>query len=96
MAKVHLKRRVRLDHFLDELISAAVTNYKKFCGSHCNPQEQQQMEQELRKRFREILSLDMEVAEDCGLSIFCQDATLLEPWSEEAKRALREDEEAGE
>ena len=93
MAKVHLKRQVRLDRFLDELVSAAVTSHNELCGPPSSPQGQQELEQKLRKRFREILRMDMEVAEDCGLSIFCQEATLLEPWSEEAERALREDEE---
>ena len=93
MAKEHLKRKVRLDQFLDELVSVAVTNCNEFCGPRSSPQEQRQMEQKLRTRFRDILRLDMEVAEDCGLSIFCQDAPLLEPWSEEAERALHENEE---
>lgn len=94
MAKVHLKRKVRLDRFLKELVDTVLANYDEFCGTRCSLQERQQMEQKLQNRFREILRMDMEVAEECGLSIFCQEASLLEPWSEEAKRALKEEEES--
>lgn len=94
MAKVHLKRKVRLDHFLKELVDTALGNYDEFCGTRCSLQERLQMEQKLQHRFREILRVDMEVAEECGLSIFCQESSLLEPWSEEAKRALKEDEKS--
>lgn len=89
MAKVHLKRKVRLDRFLQELVDTALASYDKFCGARCSPQERQQMEEKLQSRFREILRIDMEVAEECGLSIFCQEASMLEPWSEEADRALK-------
>lgn len=94
MAKVHLKRKVRLDRFLDELVGAAAASYGEIFGPGASSRALQEMEERMRSRFREILRMDMEVAEECGLSIFCQEATLHEPWSDEAERALAEDEEA--
>ncbi|MFQ5890872.1 MAG: hypothetical protein ACE5JR_12600 [Gemmatimonadota bacterium] len=92
MAKVHLKRKVRLDRFLQELVDTAIANYDEFCGARCSPEDREQMNRDLQRRFREVLRMDLEVAEECGLSIFCQEASLLEPWSEEAERALEADE----
>jgi hypothetical protein len=96
MAGVLLKRSVRLDHFLDELVDAAVSALEAAPLGERAATERRDLEARLRERFRDILRLDMVVGEQCGLSILCHEAALMEPWSEEAERALREDEEAKE
>jgi hypothetical protein len=93
MAKVQLKRQVRLDVLLDELVAAAVACGEVAGGATAAPESRRQLEHKLRARFRDILRMDMEVGEQCGLSILCQESAVHEPWSEEAERALREDEQ---
>lgn len=95
MAKVQLKRQVRLDVFLDELVAAAVTCGEVAGGGTDAPESRRELEHGLRARFRDILRMDMEVGEQCGLSILCQESAAHEPWSKEAERALREDEQEG-
>lgn len=94
MAKVHLKRQVKLNHFLDELVQAAVGACQKWCETAGAAVEVSGQEAQLRRSFQEILRVDMEVADECGLSIFCQETSMHEPWSEDALQALQEDENA--
>lgn len=94
MAKVHLKRQVKLNHFLDELVEAAVGACQEWCAAADAAVKLDEQQAQLRRSFQEILRVDMEVADECGLSIFCQETSMHEPWSEDALRALQEDDEA--
>ena len=94
IAKVHLKRLVELNHFLDEMVRAALGACQEWCEPAGAAVESNEQKAQLRRRSREILRVDMEVAEECELSIFCQETSMHEPWSEDAVRALQEDDEA--
>lgn len=90
MAKVHLKRQIPLDVFLRQLTDGAYVVLKR---QQIEEQSDETIKHEIEKVIRKILSIDLEVAEECGLSLFCQEALHTPPWSQSAQEALRADEE---
>jgi hypothetical protein len=91
MAKVQLKAQVPLDEFLRQLTDGAYQVIKNQCTENFS---EDQLKERLRDVIQRILSIDMVVGEECGLSLFCQETTLSPPWSDAAQEAMRSDQEA--
>lgn len=91
MAKVHLQRRTSLDEFLNLLVDAA------FSGYEAHRQEFEDKREAPRNvfhdSFKKVLREHLEVAVECGLSVFCRETVLIDPFSEEAHRELAHDTE---
>lgn len=86
MAKVHLQRRTSLDEFLNLLVDATLSAFEA---------HRQEFEDKGRiprnvfhDSFKEVLCEHLEVAVECGLSVFCQETMLIDPFSDEAHREL--------
>jgi len=90
MAKVQLKVQVPLDEFLRQLTDGA---YQVIKSQRTENISEDHLKERLRDVIQRILSIDMIVGEECGLSLFCQETTLSPPWSNAAKEALQSDRE---
>ncbi len=90
MAKVHLQRQTSPNEFLNLLIDAASSAFeahrREFEDKGTIPRNV------FHDSFKEVLREHLEVAVECGLSVFCRDTMLIDPFSDEAHRELVGDE----
>ncbi len=91
MAKVHLQRRTSLDEFLNMLVDAASSTFEAHRQEFKDKGEIPR--NVFRDSFRKVLREHLEVAVECGLSTFCRETVLIDPFSDEAHRELAAEEE---
>jgi hypothetical protein len=88
MAMVHVKKEVRPELFLNHLVEGAVACCRETVGPLG---DESALRRRLVGRFHDIFGEDLEIGEDCGLSILCQENNLVGLWSEAGQAALKEE-----